>query len=267
MSKVTSRPGSGSNDAVARSDALGHSGRSGPAPQPPPSRRSFLKGSAAGVAAAAMAGCAPDEGGSGRPGTAGEVGGGTVGEVGRGTTDETRSRIASALPDAAASLPAETLRAVAESVLPSELGAAGRERAVDAFERWADGLRPVAELSHPYLVPELRYSDPDPRPGWSAQLEGLELESHARHGKPLSALGLDARRGLLAAPFSRASRAGPGLGAPANADHVAIALMAHYFGSPGAADLCHGRVIARRQCRGLDGAGDEPARLAPGATS
>ena len=197
------------------------------------SRRSFLKQSVATVAAASVAGCAPD----------------------------TDRQSAVRAPGTPATLPAGTLRAVAEAVLPAELGDEGRERAVAAFERWSEGLEPVAELSHPYLVPEIRYSGPDPRPGWAAQLEGLDKECRSRHGVALSAVDVSGRRKLLARPLGQA---GPGLGAPANADHVALALTAHFFASPVATDLCYGRVIGKQQCRGLEGATAEPAPL--GAT-
>ena len=203
-------------------------------------RRSFLKQSVVTVAAASVTGCAPE---AGR-------------EPGAGTD---------ATPGAASSgsepvpLPGETLRAVAEAVLPAELGADGGERAVAAFERWSDGLEPVAELAHPYLVPETRYSGPDPRPGWVAQLQGLEKECRARFDKDLGDVNVAARRKLLAAP---AGQAGPGLGAPANANHIAVALMAHFFASPIATDLCYRRTIAKQQCRGLEGALGEPAPVA-----
>ena len=203
------------------------------------SRRSFLKQSVATVAVASVAGCAPE---AGRDSGA-ESGGASAGMA---SADQ-----------------ADTLRAVAEAVLPSELGDEGRERAVAAFERWSEGLEPVAELSHPYLVPEIRYSGPDPRPGWAAQLQGLDKECRSRHGVTFPAIDMPARRQLLARPLGQA---GPGLGSPANANHVAVALMAHFFGSPGAKDLCYGRVIGQQQCRGLEGAGDEPAQVAVGGT-
>ena len=150
---------------------------------------------------------------------------------------------------------------MAEAVLPDELGVEGRERAVSAFEGWSDGLEPVAELAHPYLVPEIRYSGPDPRPGWVAQLEGLDKECRSRHGVALSAIDLPVRRELLARPLGQA---GPGLGSPANANHVAVALMSHFFASPTATDLCYRRGISKQQCRGLEGAGAEPAMPASG---
>ncbi len=199
-------------------------------------RRSFLKQSAAAVAAAAVAGCAPDGGRD-----SGARSGGVPPERAAGT--------------APVPLPGRTLRAVAEAVLPAELGDEGLTRAVAGFERWSADLEPVAELSHPYLVPETRYSGPDPRPGWVAQLHGLEKECGSRYGKALGDVDVPVRRTLLARPLRQA---GPGLGAPAGADHVAVALMAHFFASPAATDLCYGRTIAKQQCRGLDGALDEP---------
>lgn len=205
----------------------------------PETRRLFLKQSVATVAAASIASCAPD---GDHDSDAGSVGDSGPGASGAGP----------------ALLPAPTLRAVAKAVLPAELADDGRERAVAAFERWSDGLDPVAELAHPYLVPETRYSGPDPRPGWGAQLEGLEKECHARYGMELSDLGVPARRTLLTRAIEEA---GPGLGAPASASHVAVALMAHFFASPLATDLCQRRTIAKQQCRGLDAAIAEPATL------
>lgn len=206
----------------------------------PETRRSFLKQSVATVAAVSATGCAPDADGS-------------RGTDGPGAAQAAGSRTAP-VP-----LPAPTLRAVAEAVLPGELGDEGRERAVTAFERWTDGLEPVAELPHPYLVPETRYSGPDPRPGWAAQLQGLEKECRSRHGATLAELDLASRRKLLARGVGQT---GPGLGSPANANHIAVALMAHFFASPVATDMCYRRTIAKQQCRGLDGAPAEPVVLA-----
>lgn len=201
------------------------------------SRRAFLKQSAATVAAVSLTGCAP--------GAAGEA-------------EVDGDGLARATGTSPVPLPDETLRAVSEAVLPDELGDDGRERAVRAFERWSEGLEPVAELSHPYLIPEIRYSGPDPRPGWAAQLEGLEKECASRHGATLSDLDVSGRRALIARALGDA---GTELGPPQEADHVALALIAHFFGSPVATDLCYGRGIRRQLCRTLEGAEDEPAPL------
>ena len=205
----------------------------------PDTRRSFLKQSVATMAAASVAACAPDE------------------DRNSPTADDD-SRSAGPADAPSPPLSAATLRAVAEAVLPAELGDDGRERAVAAFERWSDGLEPVAELAHPYLVPETRYSGPDPRPAWVAQLQGLDKESRSRFARDFADLDVKARRKLLARAIGEA---GPGLGSPANANHAAAALMAHFFASPLATDLCYRRTIARQQCRGLDGAMAEPASL------
>lgn len=203
------------------------------------SRRTFLKQSAATVAAVSLTGCAT----------------GATGEAAAEVDADALLRATGATP---VPLLDETLRAVAEAVLPGELGDDGRERAVRAFERWSEALEPVAELSHPYLVPEIRYSGPDPRPGWAAQLEGLEKECGSRYGVSLSDLDISGRRALLEGPLGEA---GPDLGAPQNADHVALALMAHFFGSAIATDICYGRAIRKELCRSIEGAEDEPAAL------
>lgn len=46
---------------------------------------------------------------------------------------------------------------------------------------------------------------------------------------------------------------------PARAKHVAIALLAHFYASPDADDLCYGRRIGRQTCRGLGGVRQPPA--------
>lgn len=191
------------------------------------SRRTFLKQSAATIAVVSLPGCAPGA------------------------------------PESPHALVSATLRAVGEAMLPEELGADGRERAVAAFELWAAGIEPVAEMAHPYLVPETVYTRPDPRPGWAAQLQALDIESGKRFGASFGELGVPERRSILE-PHVR--RAGPDLGRPTNAGHIAVALAAHFFASPIATDLCYGRSIAKQQCLGLAGAGDEPAPL-PGVAS
>ena len=191
------------------------------------SRRTFLKQSAATVAAVSLPSCAPSSAES---------------------------------PD---TLAPAALRAVGEAVLPEELGEDGRERVVAAFELWAEGIEPVAEMAHPYLVPETVYTGADPRPGWGAQLRALDIESRKRFGASFGEVGVPDRRTLLTRHMRAA---GAAFGRPENAGHIAVALAAHFFASPIATDICYGRAIAKQQCRGLAGAGDEPAPL-PGVAS
>ena len=191
------------------------------------SRRTFLKQSAATVAAVSLPSCVPTSADS---------------------------------PD---TLAPAALRAAGEAVLPEELGADGRERAVAAFELWAEGIEPVAEMAHPYLVPETEYTGADPRPGWAAQLRALDIESRKRFGASFGEVGVPDRRSLLTRHMRAAA---PAFGRPENAGHIAVALAAHFYASTIATDICYGRAIAKQQCRGLAGAGDEPAPL-PGVAS
>jgi hypothetical protein len=181
-------------------------------------RRTFLKRSSVAVSAAALAGCVP--------------------EVGTGGAEATTSeRLDEAL-----------LQAVGEVVLPGELGAEGRQRAVRAFQAWADAYEPVAELNHGYGTAELRYGPPDPVPGWAAQLEALDLEARARRGTGFADMGPEGRTELVQ---RRLADQGGTLPDPLQARHVTVALLAHWCASAEAVDRCYGRLVSPRTCRGI----------------
>ena len=186
-------------------------------------RRTFLKRSGAALSVAAVSGCVLDS--------------------------------AEREADSAAPLEAATLRAVAEVVLPTDLGDASREDIVQAFERWAFEYEPVAELNHGYGTSEVRYGPPDPVPAWQAQLEALEIEASRRTGSSFGELDIPRRRELIT---RQGLDEGSGLPNPLQARHVAVALMAHWFSSSEAVDRCYGRRIAERACRGIDTAPAEP---------
>ncbi|MEZ4423167.1 MAG: twin-arginine translocation signal domain-containing protein [Gemmatimonadota bacterium] len=192
-------------------------------------RRSFLKAAGTALGAAAVGtGCAPNP--------------------------------ASDREDAAAStsLDGGLLRAVAVLVLPAELSPVEQEEAVQGFERWAAGYEPVAELNHGYGTSEIRYGPPDPRPGWAAQLRGLDLEAQRR-----SQTGFAALERTEADPLLRGHLAGArgGLGAPLQAEHVALALLGWWLSTPDATDRCYGVRIAPQTCRGIDTAPAEPEAI------
>ena len=71
-------------------------------------------------------------------------------------------------------VPATTLRALAEVVLPSELGQTGTTRATDAFTAWMRDYREHAELTHGYGTSRIRYSGPTPATRWTSQLDALD---------------------------------------------------------------------------------------------
>jgi hypothetical protein len=148
------------------------------------------------------------------------------------------------------------LAAVAEAVLPSELGARGQEAAVAAFVTWVDGYEPVAEEMHGYGYADIRYLPADPAPQWRAQLTALDLLARRSLRTPFAELTVDQRRGLL----TSALRAAPGdrLPAPLEATHVALALLAHWAASPDAWDLALGVRVQPGTCRVLGEANAAP---------
>lgn len=159
----------------------------------------------------------------------------------------------------AATLPQAPLRAVADVVLPSgTLGEDGMATTVRGFMDWVEGFEPAAELDHPYLTGQLRYGLPHPGPRWAAQLTAMDLESQARSGLGFAELGADERRGVV----ERALRGGgSGLpGSPAQADQVAHGLLAWFYRSSQANDLCYRADVGRHLCRSTATAVEEPTR-------
>jgi hypothetical protein len=155
----------------------------------------------------------------------------------------------------------ETLFAVAGIVLPAgSLGEEGVRRVVEGFRKWLEELEPVAELDHAYIfTDEILYGPPDPEPLWTAQLEALELEAGKRHGASFDAIPREQQEALLRRQFPPTT--GPGLSDPARAPHVALGLLAYFYQSSEANDLCYERAIERTTCRGVEsGAVEPPAR-------
>lgn len=211
-------------------------------------RRDFLKKAAAtaalGISAAKAAEASPTETATGEEAANPSAG---------------ASRIA---PQTAAA-PGETLRAVAGAVLPTtDLDADGLERVVSEFEAWIEGFQPVAELPHSYLsrgLAEIRYGPPHPGPRWSSQIEALELEAQRRHRSTFAALAIEQQRALIEGQLER-DEIGR-LPDPARARHVAIGLLAFFYDSAAATDLCYRAAIGRFRCRGLSNAGQRPRPL------
>ena len=153
----------------------------------------------------------------------------------------------------------ELLLSVAEVALPaSTLGAAGLGQAVDRFRSWVGGFAPAAELDHGYLTGSLRYAAPHPGPRWAAQLEAMDIESRHRTGEGLRDRGADDRKALIEDVIRReAVTRLPG--DPARADHVVVGLLAWFYGTPDANDLCYQANIGRHSCRGIVSLPEEPA--------
>jgi hypothetical protein len=153
---------------------------------------------------------------------------------------------------AVASLDPARLRALAAAVLPADLGAAGLERTVQGFEQWLAGYREGAELLHGYGTGEIRVTGPSPALKWAAQLEAL--------GAPFTTLPAGERQARIRTALGTGRFAGfPSID---RAPHVAVGLMAFFYESPEATDLCYDAVIGRNSCRPLATSPRPPLPLA-----
>jgi hypothetical protein len=151
-----------------------------------------------------------------------------------------------------------TLLALAEVVLPSELGARGRAAVVDGFVRWIRGYRAGAEMDHGYGFTRLRTTPASPAGGYPAHLNALDRAARA-HGRAFASLPLDERRAIVERALidAKIERLLP----RPSGSHVAVDLMAFYFNSSDANDLCYRAAIGRDACRGLRGSEEPPEQL------
>jgi hypothetical protein len=136
---------------------------------------------------------------------------------------------------------ADTLRSLAAIVLPTS---APIDQITAAFIRWVRDYRPGAEMEHGYGITRLRNKPPSPASAYLDQLAALPT--------PLDAAAVQSA--LERARVADLPRT-PGT------SHVAADLMAFYFRSSDANDLCYRAAIGRDQCRSLAGSDLPPAPL------
>lgn len=154
----------------------------------------------------------------------------------------------------------ELLSALGETVLPAMIGADARRAAIAAFTTWCNEYEPVAEEMHGYGYADVRYLPADPVPAWQAQLHGLDLlAQHVHHTKFVTLTPAD--RSAIVGRATRRAR-GDRLPAPLSADHVAVALLAHWASSPAAWDLALGVAVTPSTCRALGDATRKPLPIA-----
>jgi hypothetical protein len=153
-----------------------------------------------------------------------------------------------------------TLDALAEVVLPAaSLGRTGLRRATTAFRAWGTDYREGAELNHGYGTSRLRLTGPTPLTRWTTQLDALDAAARAAHNKAFRALNVAERTALVRAVLQgqRVDR----MPSVADAPHVALALVAHFYDSSAANDLCYEAKIGRATCRPLGEAPRKPLPL------
>jgi hypothetical protein len=149
-----------------------------------------------------------------------------------------------------------TLDALAEVLLPSALGQAGFAAEVAAFRDWSAGYRASAELNHGYGTSRLRSTGPTPLTRWAQQLDGLDGEAREKHQRNFRDLSVTDRQAIV-----RAALAGERLDRTtgvAEANHVALALLVHFYTIPAATNLCYQANIGPLTCRPLGTSGRKP---------
>jgi hypothetical protein len=149
-----------------------------------------------------------------------------------------------------------TLDALATTVLPSQLGRTGIMREAAAFRNWAANYRENAELVHGYGTSRLRSTGPTPLTRWTTQLDQLDTDARQlrqRRFRDLSA----ADREQIVRDTLKSERVDR-MPSVVDANHVAVALLAHFYDSPGAADLCYEAQIGRQTCRPLSAQASKP---------
>lgn len=212
-----------------------------------PGRRGFLKQAAVALSALSLplSACRTEEGGTGAGNRSPDGDAAAVGPM--------REELAG-----------ELLDAVADAVLPSAIGAEGRREAAEAFRRWLEGFEPAAELNHRYGSQAIRYGPEDPGPRWASQLAALELVARRREESGFAELPPARRRALIRRRVPDPGGDAPGRalpGNPARAEHVAVGMLAWFYGRPEGVDLAYRARIGRHSCRPLEDSGDPPPPL------
>lgn len=161
-----------------------------------------------------------------------------------------------------ASLDDALIGALGHSLLPTELGSDNIDRVVDEFQQWLEQYSTDAELNHGYGTSEIDYTPGDPTSRWQDQLDGLNAEAQRRFGASFVDLDADVRRGIIRQQIAddRLDR----LPRAYRARHVAVGLLAYFYASPEATDLCYKAAIGKNKCRPLRRSPDEPISLRPG---
>ncbi len=151
----------------------------------------------------------------------------------------------------------DALLPIADVVLPGEIGADGRREATSAFVRWIRSYKEGADTDHGYGNTRIRSTGPSPARNYPAQLAVLDEAARAGGSADFGAAPVDVRRRIVQAALTSAKL--DRLPRRPNGVHVASDLMAHYFNSAAAEDVCYRAAIGRDSCRGLPGSEARPA--------
>jgi hypothetical protein len=151
-----------------------------------------------------------------------------------------------------------TLEALADSVLPGELGRAGSKAITQAFIKWLAEYRSGADMGHGYGVLRARVTPTISVETYRTQLGALDQRAR-RGGGSFQSLSVPARQALVQQALDEASvRDLPQI---PDGQHIVSDVMAFYFRSTQANDLCYRASIGREVCRGLSGSSRKPETL------
>ena len=136
------------------------------------------------------------------------------------------------------------LEGLANLVLPASLGNSGSKKVADEFVVYVRDYRPGADTEHGYGFTRVVPKPPSPARRYAEQLSSLAL--------PLTKDSV--KQALTQSGVKELPRVPDG-------KSVIADLMAFYFRSSEANDLCYRAAIGRDQCRGLKGSDQVPAPL------
>jgi hypothetical protein len=153
------------------------------------------------------------------------------------------------------------IRVLSDIVLPQEIGTAGRTQVVNRFLNWIRDYRSDAETDHGYGFPRLRRTAPSPAARYSAQLDALDAAAAPKR-RTFAETAPEEQRVLVETAIASAKV--ERLPARPDGGHVATDLMAFFFHSDEANDLCYRAQIGRDACRSLSGSENRPAALPAG---
>lgn len=153
------------------------------------------------------------------------------------------------------------IRAIAEVVLPQEIGAQAHDAVLRGFFTWVREYRAGADADHGYGVTRLRRTGVSPAARYAAQLDALDRQARQR-GYSFADLPRGDRQAIVEAAIGAAKI--ERLPSRPDGGHVATDLMGFYFNSIEANDVCYRARIGRDTCRGLAGSDDRPAPLTTG---
>ena len=155
----------------------------------------------------------------------------------------------------------ETLSAIAEVVLPSDLSAQERKRVVDRFVTWFVNYRQGADMGHGYGASTLRQpSGPSPISRYAPQFAALATAARERGGATFAALPAVGRREIVQKLLNEPQPVNRLPAQPTGASLIAD-LMGSYFTSSNAWDRCYRAQILRDYCRTLDNSAEQPRAI------